>query len=160
MPTILVIDDDKDICLTLSKFLTKNNYQVEVAYKGEDHEHLILLYYKAINYLKMQMLDEALVECRRLNIRLQQLSDRYESENKYKRDAFINMLMGIIYDSNKDYNNAFIAYRNAWEVYQDDYQRLFKVNAPDQLKYDSADRNIYVQRLTGQRVAPEQTYLL
>ncbi|MBL7875599.1 MAG: sigma-54-dependent Fis family transcriptional regulator [Cyclobacteriaceae bacterium] len=35
MAHILIIDDDKDICLTLSKFLTKNGYQVEVANNGE-----------------------------------------------------------------------------------------------------------------------------
>ncbi|HEY5744596.1 MAG TPA: sigma-54 dependent transcriptional regulator [Chryseolinea sp.] len=36
MPRILIIDDDKDICLVLSKFLTKNNYDVDAAYKGEE----------------------------------------------------------------------------------------------------------------------------
>lgn len=36
MPNILVIDDDKDICLILSKFLTKNNYFVSVAHTGEE----------------------------------------------------------------------------------------------------------------------------
>ena len=36
MPRILIIDDDKDICLVLSKFLTKNNYDADVAYKGEE----------------------------------------------------------------------------------------------------------------------------
>lgn len=36
MPNILVIDDDKDICLVLSKFLTKNNYLVNIAHTGED----------------------------------------------------------------------------------------------------------------------------
>ena len=30
-------------------------------YRGEDHEHLMLLYYKALNYLKMQKTEEALV---------------------------------------------------------------------------------------------------
>jgi hypothetical protein len=44
--------------------------------------------------------------------------------------------MGIIYDSDGDYNNAFIAYRNAIEVYNDDYKRLFNIEAPQQLKYD------------------------
>ncbi len=105
-------------------------------YRGEDHEHLMLLYYKAINYLKMQKTEEALVECRRLNIRLQQLSDRYSSDNYYKRDAFIQNLMGIIYDADKDYNNAFIAYKNAWESYQNEYQSMFQVSAPRQLKLD------------------------
>ena len=48
-----------------------------VTYRGEDHEHLLLLYYKAINYLKLSDYDAALVECRRLNNRLQVLSDKY-----------------------------------------------------------------------------------
>lgn len=108
-------------------------------YKGEDHEHLMLLYYKAINYLKLNKREEALVECRRLNIRLQQLSDRYSSENKYKEDAFIHMLMGIIYQADNDYNNAFIAYRNAYDIYQNDYIRLFNIEAPYQLKRDLLD---------------------
>lgn len=36
MPNILVIDDDKDICQVLSKFLEKNSYRVMVAYTGEE----------------------------------------------------------------------------------------------------------------------------
>jgi hypothetical protein len=114
-------------------YLTNPNF---ASYKGEDHEHLMLLYFKALNYLKMNKTDDALVECRRLNIRLQQLTDRYSSDDKYRRDAFINTLMGIIYDSDKDYNNAFIAYRNALEIYDDDFHRMFQVEAPEQLKYD------------------------
>ncbi|MBI3217960.1 MAG: hypothetical protein HYZ44_00460 [Bacteroidetes bacterium] len=105
-------------------------------YRGEDHEHLMLLYYKALNYLKMQKTEEALVECRRLNIRLQQLSDRYSSDNYYKRDAFVQNLMGIIYDADKDYNNAFIAYKNSLESYQNEYQKMFQFSAPRQLKLD------------------------
>jgi hypothetical protein len=105
-------------------------------YRGEDHEHLLPLYYKAINFLKMSQYDDALVECKRLNIRLQQLSDKYKSPDRFQRDAFIHNLMGIIYQANKDWNNAFIAYRNAYEIYEDDYARLFGIHAPDQLKID------------------------
>lgn len=105
-------------------------------YRGEDHEHLMLLYYKALNFLKVEKYEEALVECRRLNIRLQQLADRYPSEEKYKRDAFVHNLMGIIYQANGDWNNAFIAYRNALEIYQDDYSKMFGILPPDQLKRD------------------------
>ena len=106
------------------------------AYRGEDHEHLMLLYYKAVNYMKLKQTDDALVECRRLEIRLQQLSDRYSSDTKYRRDAFVHTMMGIIYEMDNDYNNAFIAYRNAFEIYNDDYHRLFNVSAPAQLKED------------------------
>jgi uncharacterized protein len=107
-----------------------------IMYRGEDHEHLMLLYFKAINFLKMNEPEKALVECRRLNIRLNQLSDKYTSGKKYQRDAFIHTLMGIIYQSTKDYNNAFIAYRNALDIYETDYADLFHVSIPDQLKKD------------------------
>lgn len=107
-----------------------------VKYPGEDHEHLLLLYYKALNYLKLGDKEAALVECRRLNNRLNDLSDRYKSDKKYKRDAFIHNLMGIIYEANGEYNNAFIAYRNAYDIYQEDFTQLFALSAPEQLKQD------------------------
>lgn len=116
-----------------TSYLTNPNV---TTYKGEDHEHLMLLYYKALNFLKMGKTQEALVECRRLNIRLQQLSDRFTNEEKFQRDAFIHTLMGIIYETDKDYNNAFIAYRNAVEIYEEDYQPMFQIEIPDQLKLD------------------------
>lgn len=106
------------------------------AYKPEDHEQLLLLYYKALNYLKINNYSAALVECRRLNEQLQVLSDKYKSDNKYKRDAFIHNLMGIIYEASGDVNNAFIAYRNASEIYEEDYERLFGLGTPEQLKQD------------------------
>jgi uncharacterized protein len=116
-----------------TSYLTNPNFQV---YRGEDHEHLMLLYFKAINYLKLGQPENALIECRRLNIRLNQLSDKYKSEEKYQKDAFINNLMGIIYQSTRDYNNAFIAYRNALEIYQGEYAKMFEVKVPEQLKLD------------------------
>ena len=36
MLRILIVDDDRDICLVLSKFLGKNDYQTEVAHSGEE----------------------------------------------------------------------------------------------------------------------------
>lgn len=116
-----------------ASYLTNPNV---TTYRGEDHEHLMLLYYKAINYLKLGDTESALVECRRVNIRLQQLSDRYENENKFQRDAFIHTLMGLIYEADQDYNNAFIAYRNAVSIYEEDYERLFSIHMPDQIKKD------------------------
>lgn len=107
-----------------------------IVYPGEDHEHLMLLYYKALNYLKMADFDAALVECRRLNQRLYELGDKYKSENKYQQDAFVHNLMGIIYDASGDYNNAFIAYRNSLEIYQKEYTEMFGLAAPQQLKRD------------------------
>ncbi len=105
-------------------------------YKGEDHEIFLLHYYKILNFLQLEQYSEALVECRRLNIRLNQLGDKYKKTNKYRRDAFIHTLMGLVYQANHEYNDAFIAYRNAIEIYQEDYKRLFGLSAPEQLKKD------------------------
>lgn len=107
-----------------------------IDYKAEDHEAIYINYYKALNYFQLGDLEASLVECKRLNIRLQQQDDKYNNEKRFKKDAFIHLLMGIIYESRKDYNDAFIAYRNAYEIYVSDYSRLFNVAVPDQLKHD------------------------
>lgn len=117
----------------VASFLVNPNMLV---YPGEDHEHLILLYYKAMNYLKLNDRQSALVECRRLNERLHSLSDKYSSKNRYSKDAFIHNLMGIIYEADGDFNNAFIAYRNAYDIYTDVYGEMFDVYVPNQLKKD------------------------
>lgn len=105
-------------------------------YKGEDHEALLLHYYKALNYLLLNDLEKALVECRRLNIKLNLLADKYEDAAKYSRDAFIHTLMGIVYQASGEYNDAFIAYKNAVEIYETDYRALFYFSIPNQLKRD------------------------
>lgn len=106
-------------------------------YKGEDHELVLMHYFKVLNFLRMNQYDEALVECRRINNKLNLLNDRYEKKkNRYKQDAFAMNLMGITYEASGDINNAFIAYKNAWEAYDQDYRVYFETEVPDQLKKD------------------------
>ncbi|MGB5930344.1 MAG: hypothetical protein WBH03_19320, partial [Cyclobacteriaceae bacterium] len=93
--------------------------------------------------------EAALVEVRRMEILLNRLSDKYKSDKKFQRDAFIHLLMGLIYDANAEYNNAFIAYRNAYEVYGGDYQSFFNLSAPDQLKKDML-RTAYLSGLRSE----------
>jgi hypothetical protein len=106
-------------------------------YQPEDFEKVTLNYYKALNYLDLYNYDAALVECRKINNKLNSLNDKYKDhKNKYQRDAFSHTMMGLIYEANRDYNNAFIAYRNAYEVYKEDYVEYFGLGAPEQLKKD------------------------
>lgn len=106
-------------------------------YRPEDFEVVMINVYKALNYLRMNQLEEALVEARKMNIRLQQLNDKYpDHKNRYQRDAFAHLVMGLIYDAAGKSNDAFIAYRNAWEVYQNDYLKQFGLSPPEQLKKD------------------------
>lgn len=105
-------------------------------YKAEDHEALYINYYKALNYFHLGNYNAALVECKRMNIRLAAQADKYKNAKRFQNDAFIHVLMGVIYDAQKDYNNAFIAYRNAYGYYKEDYARLFNMAVPEQLKLD------------------------
>ncbi len=106
-------------------------------YTGEDHEKVLIHYYKALNYLMLAKPQEALVEARRLNNKLNVLNDKYgDRKNRYSDDAFAHILMGIAYEMDNDINNAFIAYRNAYESYKTNYLPEFGVKAPDQLKKD------------------------
>ncbi len=106
-------------------------------YKAEDFEAVLLHYYKAINFIHLDNLDAALVEIRRINIKLNELTTRYEGKKyTYKQDAFALNLMGIIYEAKGEINDAFIAYRNAYLAYDSIYANDFEVKAPEQLKID------------------------
>ncbi|MDE5416885.1 hypothetical protein L3049_02610 [Labilibaculum sp. DW002] len=107
-------------------------------YQPEDFENVMLNFYKALSYLEMGDSEKALVECRRVNEKLYALNDKYPKkfQNRYSDDAFAHTLMGLIYDSTGDSNNAFIAYRNALKIYEENYLKNFNTSAPLQLKKD------------------------
>ena len=106
-------------------------------YKGEDFEKVTIHYYKALNFFHMGMADEALVEAKRINIKLYEINENYaENKNKYSEDAFSQIIQGIIYESVGDINNAFIAYRNAEIIYTKNDGAYFGVAMPAQLKED------------------------
>jgi hypothetical protein len=106
-------------------------------YRAEDFETVMVNCFKAISYMQMGEREDAMVECRRINLKLNNLNDKYKDhKNRYQRDAFAHTMMGLLYDASGDYNNAFIAYRNALDVYETDYIRNFDVQPPQQLKLD------------------------
>ncbi len=106
-------------------------------YQPEDFEKVMVNYYKAVNYIRLGRYEEALVECRRINLRLNDLNDKYkDKKNRYSSDAFAHLLMGLVYEYTGDHNNAFIAYRNALEAYEKVYEGNFGLGAPLQLKKD------------------------
>lgn len=91
---------------------------MEQRYKGEDFEKFMIHYYKALNYMYLHNIDEAVVEARRITLQAQQQGDKFNNkDNRYSNDAFSLMLQGMLYESNNDVNNAFISYRNAAEIY-------------------------------------------
>ncbi len=105
-------------------------------YMGEDHEVLLINYYKALNFIHLDDYDSALQECRRMDLGLRMLKSKYGDKATYKRDAFLYTLMGIIFQATGEYNDAFYSYKNAVETYRKDYKELFKIDIPNQLKLD------------------------
>lgn len=96
-------------------FLTNDNV---LPYEGDAYEHVLINVIKALNYASQGQLQEALVEARRIDHRLNVLSDRVKETSKYRNDGFARYLSGILYEATGDLNNAFIAYRNAYEAYR------------------------------------------
>jgi uncharacterized protein len=142
-------DYRKNYSLEALSLITNPNVK---PYVGEDHELVLIHYFKALNYLRMNQLDEALVECRRINIKLNELNDKYgNKKNRYDVDPFAHNLMGIVYEASGEINDAFIAYRNAYDAYKSKSSQ-FGVPVPNQLKQDllrTAYLNGFNQELKG-----------
>jgi uncharacterized protein len=106
-------------------------------YQAEDVEKVMVNYFKAMNYMQAGEYEDAIVEARRIIIRLQQLNSKYKDRpNKYSDDAFAHVIVGMLYEADGDHNNAFIAYRNALDAYEGIYRENFGLGPPEQLKTD------------------------
>lgn len=106
-------------------------------YQPESIENIMVNYYKAMNYLQANDMEGALVEARKITQKLYEQNDHYkDKQNRYSDDAFAHILTGLIYDANGDFNNAFIAYRNAVRAYKEVVTPNFGVSIPLQLKKD------------------------
>lgn len=85
-----------------------------VQYKGDDYEKVLIHAMNAVNYLEMNDLDEALVEVRDLNTMLYKF--KYEAKKNYEQNPFAFYLSALIYEANRDYDDALIAYKQAYDV--------------------------------------------
>jgi uncharacterized protein len=122
----------KSVSLAAASFLLNDNI---LPYEGEDFEKALVNVFLALNYAAQGEPDEALVEARKVDLKLRQLSKAYEGKNVYQDDAFIRYLMGALYESRGEINDAFISYRKAHEVYAV-YQREYGTPAPSFLLDD------------------------
>jgi uncharacterized protein len=135
-------------------------------YKGLNFEKTLLGYYKILNYLKIAEskntlsesdLDNALVEVRRLNNRLTELTTKtggYQKKRKtddpsmnkllgflsqalgeridsealaYKDDAFAHYLSGLLYEMSGDLDSARIEYEKSAKAYQNGFAENYKL---------------------------------
>ena len=95
-------------------FLTNDS---KLPFEGDSYEQTMINVVKALNYAAMGNWTEALVEARKIDHRLNVLTDRTGVKEGYRDDAFARYLTGLLYEIAGDLNNAFIAYRKAYELY-------------------------------------------
>jgi len=110
-------------------------------YRGEDHERLLFQYYQILNFMQLGNREYALVQARRLQLELQRLDDRYKGDKdapdaRYHEDAFAYLLIGLVYESAGELDNAYVAYKNAYRIYSNFYPSTLGVEMPEQFKQD------------------------
>jgi len=120
---------------------------------GEDFEQVMVHAYLALNYLERQQLEAARVEALQIDVLLRQMAEG--SDSPYVEDAFARYLTGIVYEDQREWSDAMIAYRKAYETYQGQLDR-FGVALPETLKHDLirlADRMQLAQEAARYRKA-------
>ena len=123
-----VTSDDlytKSISREAVSLLTSDNLR---SYAGSQYERLLIHYYRAFNYVFLNMPDDALVECRKASRLLQFYADADENY-EFVGAAFIAYLSGILYEWAGDWNDAFIAYRWAERAYKQ-YEEVLGIPFP------------------------------
>jgi hypothetical protein len=135
-------------------FMTNDN---ALPYEGDPYEQVMINVIKALNYAQLGLWQDALVEARRIDHRLNVLTDRAKEKSAYREDGFARYLSGILYETAGDVNNAFIAYRKAYETF-DSAKAWLRFGVPMQLQSDllrTADALHLNQELTDyQRTFP------
>jgi hypothetical protein len=103
-------------------------------YRGTSYEAILVNYYKILNYLLMGDQDGALVECRRVNRKLEFLRD---TEGVFfANDPFIQYFTGMVYASAGELSDADVSFRVAVEEYEG-LAADYGVEVPRQLYCDS-----------------------
>ncbi|MDD5746436.1 MAG: hypothetical protein PHO30_04140, partial [Candidatus Omnitrophica bacterium] len=102
-------------------------------------ERVFINIFQSLNYMGLGKYDDALVEARDVDSTLNSINSQYKEDQKnvYKEDAFVRLLMGIIYEiggSREAFNDAYISYERAIEIYEHDYRENYGLSVPQILK--------------------------
>jgi len=102
-------------------------------YRGDPFEAVLVNYYKILNYLFLEQTADALVECRRLNQKLQVIHDA--GETYFVDDPFLQYLTALVYERGGEIQSAEVSYRRACQLYDRDSTLV----CPPSLHCDAAE---------------------
>jgi len=154
----------------IAKSYLLNDTQLD--YHGEVYENLYVNIFKALNYINLDKPDDALVEVKRINMKLRELEDKYgsmakkmnknkkapkveTSSAKFYNDAFAQYLGYIIYRMQDEEDESLISYnkiKEAWETQPNIY--YFKM--PAALKKFKSKRRGYLNVFAFTGSAPRK----
>ncbi|MBC7386501.1 MAG: hypothetical protein H7301_10130 [Cryobacterium sp.] len=83
-------------------------------YKGEDFENVLINVYLAMDYAAKGDRESAIVEAKRVNRKLYLMNT--EGKRKYAQNAFARYLSGILYEADRNYNDAYVDYKLTAEL--------------------------------------------
>jgi uncharacterized protein len=134
------IKDYTSISKEAATLLVSENIQ---DYKAEEFENVLISTYLSMNYALEGNVEDALVEARRVNQKLYMMVS--EGKRKYQQSAFARYLSAILYESEGDWNDAYVDYKNTLQLapgYPGLGRDLWRMalaneNEEDMLKWDS-----------------------
>ncbi len=88
--------------------------QEMVQYKGEDYENLLVNLMEALNYLMLGDHDDARVEVRAMNDKLDYY--RLKENRSYDQNTMALYLGGMMWEDDKNYDSAYIEYSKAYKL--------------------------------------------
>jgi uncharacterized protein len=121
--------ESSEVFLKADKMVDMNDYhsisnitaatlgsETMIQYKGESYEKFLLNTMNAINYLMMNQLDDALVEARQINEKINKM--RMDGRDPYEQSPFAHYLAGVLWEAERKFDDAYI-----------DYEATYKLNA-------------------------------
>jgi hypothetical protein len=98
-----------------------------IDYRGKPFELAMVPYYRAFNYISLGDPDAALVEARKATLALADAveatiaetrrADDREAVSRLRNSGFLHWFAGMLFESEGEFNDAFVAYRNAASAY-------------------------------------------
>jgi len=128
-------------------------------YFGEDYEDIYLNLFKALSYINLQNHDEAMVELRRVNIKLNLLEDKYRQmldeynnseeaeaelqplESRFHNDVLARYLSLLLFRDDNDYDGARIDSEKIADAFKQQ-THLYQFETPPIPELEYADRTL------------------
>lgn len=83
-------------------------------YKGDKFEKQFLNALAALNYIQLGKTEDAMVEVRRINEKIKKMAD--EEKSPYELNSFASYLAGLIYETDRQYDDACISYKDSYNL--------------------------------------------